>query len=300
MTRRERIPTAREVYFPDGPRVVEDPDRLERRFFRALRQENGTYKYTRPNRLDDLNDLVAGLLPPDRPLRLMDVAVSSGISTLEWSRALDRLGVEHEMTAGDINLACQLVSIGRGLHVLVDATGYPLQYDVFGRASPNPPARRALPFYWPFILLSRLYVGSSRRDGRWARRRPVTLVSPRLIDHGRIALVEDDIVAGGGDRHRGRYHVVRAANILNRSYFDGETLARIGANLRDRLVEGGLLVVCTTTGDDGDEDAPGARNDGTVFALRDGGRFEVVGRIGAGSAVEDVLLGLPAAAPAGA
>ena len=270
MRARTPVPTARQLFFPTVPLGPTIQEELERGFFQNVRQRNGTYKYTYKSRLDDLNDLVAGLLPPPRPLRLMDVAVSSGITTLDWVNSLDRLGIEYTMTAGDINLCAYLMSLGRHLNVLVDSSGYPLQYDIFGHAVPNPPARRMLPIYFPWMILLRLVLAyrfehcrkASRAidhddAGSMRRCRLVTLVSPRLIGNDRIQLVEDDIL--NNQTIRNRYHVVRAANILNRSYFDEPTLVAIVSNLRQRLVEGGLLVVCSTTGDDAATPRPGSR-----------------------------------------
>ena len=283
----DRVPTAREFFFPEGPRDTARQEAIERAFFGSIRQKNGTYKLTYDNRLDDLNEAVAALLPPARPLRVMDVAVSSGISTLEWSRSLDRLGVEHAITAGDVNVNAHLVPVGPRLHVLVDGSGHPLQYEIFGRSVPNPPARRTLPLYGPWIWLIR---AALRRSNGKKGRRTVPLVSPRLIEDGRIEVVEDDVLQN--DSIRGRYHVVRAANVLNRDYFDERALARIVANLRGRLVEGGLLVICTTTGDRYRGGPTSPTNDGTIFALRGSGRLEVVGRVGSGSVLEGLVLGL--------
>src|ERR1700680_1755123 len=89
----QRVPTAREILFgrPTETAVQEERERI---FFGSIRLKNSTYKYTFSHRFDDLNRLVNGLLP-QRPLRIMDVAVSSGISTLEWMDSLDQLGIEH-------------------------------------------------------------------------------------------------------------------------------------------------------------------------------------------------------------
>jgi hypothetical protein len=234
----------------------------------------------------------------------MDVAVSSGITTLDWVNSLDRLGIEYTMTAGDINLCAYLVSLGRHLNVLVDSSGYPLQYDIFGHAVPNPPARRRLPIYFPWINFWRLVLAyrfeHCRReaaraiDGDYAgslmRCHLVTLVSPRLVGNDRIELIEDDIL--NNQTIRNRYHVVRAANILNRSYFDEPTLVAIVSNLRQRLVEGGLLVVCSTTGDDCSDTSTRISNDATAFLVGGDHRLEVAGRLGRGSAIENLVLDL--------
>jgi hypothetical protein len=67
----------------------------EARFFSSLRLKNGAYKITRSHRLDDLNDLVNQLVPR-RHLKVMDVAVSSGTTTLEWIEALHKAGIDHD------------------------------------------------------------------------------------------------------------------------------------------------------------------------------------------------------------
>src|SRR5215212_2191501 len=144
----ENVPTLREVLLPDEPRDEKSQEELEVRFFYSIKLKNGIRKYTYPGRLDDLNDLVNRLLPPHRPLKVMDVAVSSGVNTLEWIDALRRAGVDCHMVAGDLNVNAFLVSVGKRLHVLVDGAGYPLQFDIFGRAVQNPPGRRKLALYF--------------------------------------------------------------------------------------------------------------------------------------------------------
>jgi len=302
------IPTARQLFFPPVPHDPEILEGLERSFFGTIRQRNGTYKYTYANRLDDLNSLVAGLLPSDQPLRLMDVAISSGITTLDWANSLDRLGIPYTLTGGDLNIHGYLLSFGKQLNVLVDRMGYALQYDVFGHGFPNPPARRMLPFYLPWILLFKSLIPrdfeqwrlamaqEAEQDGPGRRIgcRSVTLVSPRLLHNDRIELIEDDLVNNWTIHDR--YHALRAANILNRSYFDEPTLIAIIANLRRRLVEGGLLIVCSTTGDQSNRPSATTSNDGTVFTVGGDDGIKVVGRLGQGSAVEDLVLGLQPAA----
>ena len=106
--------------------------------------KNGTYKITRSHRLDDLNDLVNQLVPR-RHLEVMDVAVSSGTTTLEWIEALHKTGIDRDMTAGDSFMFGFIVPIGKNLHVLADKSGHPLQFEVFRETLPIPlPGNRAL------------------------------------------------------------------------------------------------------------------------------------------------------------
>src|SRR5262245_36978011 len=93
------IPTAKDLYFPRSRVDAKRQEALEREFFSSIKLKNGTYKYTYSNRLDDLNEIVEALLPSARPLQIMDVAISSGISTLEWMESLERADIDHHMTA---------------------------------------------------------------------------------------------------------------------------------------------------------------------------------------------------------
>ena len=287
------VPSARDLYVTGRRSSAED----ERSFFTSLRLRNRTYKTTQPRRLDDLNDLVLSLLPEASPLKIMDVAVSSGVTTLEWSARLTAAGVAHHMTAGDVLLNAFLVSVEAGVHVLVDTAGYPLQFEFWGRTVPNPIIRRRDLLYRPLIAyvearLAKQFAslreacratpaGQDVRRGRLSCRR-ITLVSPTVGTPAHIEFVDDDIQHQA--RWRGAFHVVRAANILNRSYFSDETLLDMIVNLQARLQVGGLLAVCRTTSDD--------TNLATVFCLREAGRLEIVGRLGEGSEIESLALSL--------
>ncbi len=117
---------------------------------------------------------------------------------------------------------------------------------------------------------------------RW---RAVKLVSPSIRDRAHLEIVEDDILL---NRSYSRcFHVVRAANILNTGYFDKATLTAMLTNLRERLRDGGCLIVCRTNRDN--------MNNGTVFGLDAQRRFQVLARINAGSEIEPIALALPSA-----
>jgi hypothetical protein len=193
------------------------------------------------------------------------------------------------MTAGDSFMFGFIVSIGKNLHVLADKSGHPLQFEVFRETLPIPlPGNRArLKNLAPLLLcygsLNLLFGGkgkprSSNIPGLVCR--PVTLLSRRLRQQPNIRLIEDDILTGRA--FPAVFDVVRAANILNRDYFDDATLKMILGNLRVRLARNGLLVVCRTDNE--------GMNRASVFALRDCDHLEVVARLGAGSDIEDLAL----------
>jgi hypothetical protein len=297
-----RPPTARRIFLSAAAGDESEQESLEREFFSSLRLRNGTYKFTYARRLDDVNELLLPLLPAARPLEVMDVAVSSGISTLEWVQRLEGAGVAHRMVAGDLTVNAFLVSRGRHLHALVDDTGYPLQYEIFARALPAPTGRRLrVRYFAPLWLIERTLAARFARlraeclqspagqvaaaGGVTCRR--ITLVSPRLRPTDNLEVVEDDVLGGWRGR---RFHVLRAANILNRAYFAPELLTRALANLRARLLPGGLLVVCRTN--------EAGANHATVFRLQADRTLAVVARLGDGSEIEDLALEPAAESPA--
>jgi len=298
MTMSIPVPTAFELYFagrtvaPDGDGLEE----LERLFFDSIALRNGTFKTTWHRRLEDLNALVQTLLPAQRPLEIMDVAVSSGVSTAEWLESLERAGIDCRMLAGDAVLDAYLVSVGR-LRALTDRTGHLMQLDIAGRAVRMPsPRRRDRLRYLPLTLLlkaaTRLF--DLRASGHESARnagqsrlgvtcQPLALMSPSLARMAKLRAVEDDILLNTS--YTRRFHVLRAANILNLAYFDSGTLERMLVNLRGRLVPGGLLIVCRTN--------EAGVNNASLFTLGDDGRFSVTARLNEGSEIEDLVLRLP-------
>jgi hypothetical protein len=288
------VPTAFELYFA-GQDWLDERERAAREdlFFHSIRLRNGTYKSTAHHRLDDLNRFLIDLLPAHGPLEIMDVAVSSGVSTAEWLIALETAGIECRMLAGDAVVDACLISLG-SLRALADKTGHLLQLDIGGRAIRLPaPRRRERIFYAPLVALMKVTAslfdlqappGSPTQCRLGVTCCPLTLMSPSLRELPRLRTVEDDILLNTGYTHR--FHVLRAANILNLAYFDTPTLERMLINLRSRLLPGGLLIVCRTN-------AAGVNN-ASVFTLEKDGRFTVTARLNEGSEIADVVLRLPA------
>jgi hypothetical protein len=290
-------PTAYQLYFASHHITSSDERaRLERLFFSSIRLRNGTFKRTDRGRLDDLNALVEKFLPAERPLDVMDVAASSGVSTAEWLVSLERAGISCRLVAGDAVVDAFLISLCGRVRALVDRTGYMMQLDVAGKAVPIPPPRRRDRIrYLPLTLLMKTLTRALRPN---LQKRPVhatqlfgcgaiTCQSLRLISPGndrvrQLDLIEDDILTGTS--YPSRFHVVRAANILNLRYFDATTIERMLVNLRARLVPRGLLIVCRT-------DEVGTNN-ATLFTLTEGGRFEVLARLNAGSEITDIVVSL--------
>jgi SAM-dependent methyltransferase len=290
----ERIPTANQMYFgqlPDEPAHVEA---LEIVFFKSVGLPNGTWKTTSHRRLDDLNAMVQPHLPSNRPLDVMDVACSSAVSSVEWLESLQDAGIDCRMIAGDASVNAFVLSIGRNLHALVDRYGRAMQYEIGGVGLEVPLRKRKIPRYGLQVLLIKVLAKmlgptlsdarSAARGQKWGMRwRPLQLVSPSIRRRRHIEVVEDDILVNRS--YRRCFDVVRAANILNLQYFDRPTLVAMLQNLRERLRDGGRLIVCRTLHDN--------VNHGTVFGLDADRNLRVLGRLNDGSEIEALALSLP-------
>lgn len=288
----DRIKAGNRVYatafqlFGDGSRPPTYTAELEPAFFRAIRLTNGTFKTTSAARLSDLSRLVEQHLPVRRPLSIKDVAVSSGVSTAEWSEQLRDRGIDHRMTATDLTISALLVSITDQLRILFDSKGAILQIDMAGYPVYPRLSRR----------LNRLLVGlPSRLAGRFAARQlarcmhpradatpsviqQLELVTPRLRELG-IEVKEEDLSHPPTSEER--WDVIRAANILNRAYFAPGVLCQMLEGLMASLEVGGVLAVCRTEFD--------GSNHGSVWRLQPDRSLELLGRVGRGSEIEDLV-----------
>ena len=284
-------PTARELFLSEIVEMLDEAvvEKMEDRFFFLLRLSNGTKKTTYRHRLDDValacNRLLIGKATP---LALMDVAISSGVTTKEWMDILDELNQPYRMDAIDLCLNGVIESMGKNFHVLRDSSGRALQYEIWGWALANhygygglSSIKRVIP-----VGLARLAFSIGSLIGR-ARlkesRKEVLLVTRALKTSDRLNLYEADIFQIG---KLGRtFHLIRAANILNRAYFSDQQLAHILTQLSSCLDIGSYLVVVRTREDK-------SQNDGTVFIKAPSGNLSIVERFGTGSEVEPIALAL--------
>jgi hypothetical protein len=259
-------------------------------FFTALQLSNGTFKTTSPHRLDDLNELVTSLLPRGRRLDVMDVAVSSGVATAEWSAHLSEKGIPHCVTAGDLAVEGRLMTLGRRGAILWQDDGHPMVVQWGHRCAYLMTGHLVTRTMAPVLgrvypLIPKRWTASPSTPPRaWRIRvRSVGLVSARLASVPGITVVKDDISRPG--RYVGSFDACRAANILNQVYFPDRVIRDMAGNLIERLRDGGLLVACRTVNENSAQ-----LNRATVLR-RVRGSVEVVGRLNGGSDVEHLLLG---------
>lgn len=281
--RHRLVPSARRIFLSGASTSTVDNAVLERLFFKSICLPNGTHKTTSPNRLTDVDEILCNHLQSNAPIHLLDVGISSGVTT---SELLDRIESQSHKVTGigiDIRLRAYLRS-WMGMDILYDEDGYVLQVSAasFVKGRPDRPLVTVRSNVLQIVLnqIERFLVRRWLRAPQYAI--PITLVTPRIADRPGFRIVEQDIRKPFCEC-TGSYDVIRAANILNLSYFEPEILKNIVVRLTESLSNDGLLVVCRT-GEDG-------TNHGTIFRKQEGlSALQPICRIGVGSEIEPLLL----------
>jgi glycosyltransferase involved in cell wall biosynthesis len=247
----------------------------EAAFFANIRNGNGVWKTTYAHRMDDLNNVFAALHPGPSRLRIMDVGASSGISTVEWRDDLLARRYRPRMVATDLMIYAFLIRAGAGHYILTDNDGRVLQTEIDGYiAFPKEIERRPTRSEGVLKAAWRRIVTGERSRIR------VKLITRRARS---IRFLEDDFFAPNRASFRGRFDVLRAANLLNLKYFP-ETKLREGViNLRQRLTGEGAMFIVNRTLHDG-------TNHGSIFRLDRLAKFQLLGRTGNGSEIEAIVL----------
>lgn len=283
-------PTARWVLLEGATRTPRYQLDLESEFFKRLPLANGLFKTTCAHRLDDVNRVIQEQILTrwrQQHVRLLDVGVSSGVTTMEWADSLRCWRGDFTLVGTDLFLEAILESYGSICHVLKVRTGLPLQFEVGGFAVSNYVGsgvenwvKRASP-----VLACRLLVLALRGMRNWnvgprPTLRRIRLLSRIAIKDPNIEFIEEDLLGNAGTR--GAFHVIRVANVLNPRCFSAEKLVRMIRQLRARLESSGILVVLRTR-DDG-------TNDGGVYELDGTGSLRPVWRMGNGSEIHGLIV----------
>lgn len=283
-----RRPPLASAFLSLPPEAV-DPA-TEAAVFSSLKLRNGAFKTTAPGRFAELDAFLEPFLVrrAGRIRQVLDVGASSGCTTIDLARTLTRLGIAAEVTATDLCLDAVVVQLSARLRVLADRSGWPLQYEVAGRAVR--PWPRRLDWVWPAgpaRLLARRAVGAAVRRRLWrGEGAPLRLVSPRVRGFPNVRLLEHDLAVRMPELE-GRFDLVRAANVLNGTVLGPRGLARAARNLRRMLAGPGALLLVLRTA------ARSGVHSGTLFELDPDGALAPILRFGGGSDVEPAFLAPP-------
>lgn len=277
-----RIASARQVFLGSRPASPDEQVRLENSFFRNVRLANGTHKTTAPARLTDVDEAICRQLEGRASVHLLDVGISSGVTTLELLERLESGGVQVSGVGVDICVRALFGSF-LGIDVLYDAEGRVLQVATpfFARGRPHR-SQRSLSSQLLGLGMHLLEAGFVRKWVAKSRRtRPLALVTPRLLERSDFEVVEHDIGLAR-PAWDGSFDLVRAANVLNLDYFSAELILGMVKNLTSWLKPGGVLAICRT-------DSEG-HNNGSLYRKHAGASpLEHLSRLGKGYELEALV-----------
>ena len=259
----------------------------EAAFYGMLKMRNGTFKLTRASRFAEIEEAFGRIFTEKagKIHSVLDVGVSTGITTLEFADFLQSRGSLARITATDLYIQAHIVQPFRELRVLADPKGWPLQYDICGKGI-RPWIRRldyvTLAFV-PRILARAVLQNRVKALIQKGESKPVQLISKRLSGRSDISFIENDILTRSPELSH-RFDLVRAANILNRNYFSDQDILRAVENIRSYLHDSAGLFLVTRTN-------AAQINAGTLFELDSRKSFKVLARVGTGSEIERLVLG---------
>ncbi len=260
-----------------------------------LRTSNGTFRTSFAQRFVDLDAAalrwMGELFAPEAPIQIQDRAASHCLTSHDWAQRIFAAHSRAEFEASDLILCLYELSLPSGEVYIVEPSGQPLQYI-------RPPfvlsVRHREPRRYPLNLWlsarARRRFARLRLSERWQqsesgpgyRVRRISCVHPRAA-----------ALAALDPRFRVRTRsifevtpqacdVLRTVNILNRAYFTEDELASAADAAFDSIRAGGLWIVGRTWEEDFSNHA--------TFFLRREDTWQVLGRVGNGSEIEQLAL----------
>ena len=261
---------------------VIDINNTEHDSFTYFRLYNKTFRTTKVNRLDDVNVLANNYIPETRPLQVLDLAISSGITSVEWKNILDKDGIENNYLATDATLYGTRVKLGP-LTLLFEEVNnkkqYLLQVDLFGYACPNASGSR-----WRNVICR---VFSNLTKTCVFKGTQVYIIDPAAIkineSDNSFSLKQINLFEINHKLTTSFFNVVRAAKILNKAYFDDVHIKHALNNIKDVMANNSLFIVVRTHLD--------GSNHGAYYHLKNK-KYQCVGVIGEGSEIHELIVSI--------
>lgn len=205
--------------------------------FSDISNPNGTSKTTSKNRFLDLDEWCLKYISADRQLEVHDVAVSSGITSINLFKSLEAGDKLKSFNVSD--KYSELSYKGKWIKRFYDSNGVCTFIYVFGLYAIKQTS-------W-FFFMSKFFFSlfSSKLetppDGK------VTLFHPELmkkVESGEIGILEYDVFSSSINES---FDLVRCMNLLNPLQFSDEQIKKAINNLTDSLRESGLLIIGRST-----------------------------------------------------
>jgi hypothetical protein len=273
-----------------------------------MKLAGGVYRTTFRGRLRDVdcyvNDLLAQRYASEMPLDVHDWAASDCLTSAEWASSLFERFPNSHFQASDLTLFVLEVGLPAGDAFILQREGEPLQY----LRAPfviqlDPPELKVLVLNRILARQARVKLAAIKATlsipADWLESTDVTLTIPPYHLRKLPVIHPDAEALRSRDRRFsiGRHSVfaalnqpvdiIRSMNIFNRAYFPPERLTAGTRAVWHSLKLGGLWIGGRTWQDD-----PPAHNVSILEKTVAG--FRLIGRLGDGSEIESLALGLNA------
>jgi hypothetical protein len=288
---------------PSSDNPTEEQVRIFEDITSRTTTSNGINRTSFARRFEDLDavtlEWMQRLFPADADLRIQDRAASHCLTSWELAQRIFALFPRASLEASDRVLHLQELSLSSGQTYIMEPDGKPLQYirppivvSLSGNEPRHYPVNRLIARWaaWRFRRM-RLMAGSQSGSAGILSVRKLSCVHPvaarAAASDARFEIRERSVF----DATAAGCHVLRTMNILNRAYFSPEQLSHAASAAFEAVCLNGLWIVGRTLEED-------LTNHATFFARREQG-WEVLGRFGAGSEIEEFLPRSPRLAATG-
>jgi hypothetical protein len=207
--------------------------------YSRLFTSGGTSKQTAAGRFEDLDAIIVSLAHRDQLNVVHDIAVSSGVTSLELLSALRGSGLSVSLHISD--KYANYVAAGRRLVSIIDADGALVEMYLYGVL-----AKRDVSKY--FVVTRCLY-WLLANVARHTPKKPFVLFDPEVIEHiesGSIRHINYDVFETS---MKSAFTFVRCMNLLNLDRFSASAVADALRNIVESLRIGGVLQIGRTMSD---------------------------------------------------
>lgn len=266
-------------------------EELTERILFSFSDERGAYKRTYANRFEEFDQMVLSYLENtfknEDPLLIHDVGVSDGRTSLDFFKKISSAFSKIKFVASDYNPKVYVLEKGR-CKITISDTGKILEilFPPFVFNMLKPDARRYYPLNSLILLIvQRFFAVPLMKDYKAGKlqAKELMLFTPKLLKTAEknldLVLEQHNLL----EPFKGKYHIVRAMNVLNLSYFSNLEFTKILSHIYSGLYENGFFIT-------GSNEGVGTIVHGGIYKKTVKG-FETIWNSGDGSHIEKLILG---------